>query len=1009
MLPYVRVRYEFSAQKVSAPSITYYGCIMGKATRLHDLVSKKYFTPGTDDCGGGATEVIDYDMTYVGDPIIMAPYEYPKLISGNTVDADSVKAYIKDLVYVGMYEKSGEAAIAASQYIGIPCGDAGDKSQVRLAVVDEDPLDISDDVTISATTVGSDDFLDIVVGDTLNSSSGKYLIPGTVCISFKTDNRDVVLSDFAAVEDVTTVSDLGVHPSEAPITGVLRVYSDDDTDFVVDTNTLTVDYETGVISGILRIKTADALETDAYVKEVRTAEPADLANVLAVDDYFILSRRAYTGSVGSNPVGLSGNVVAGLAVTGGVTVSFTGTEADMEMSYIRAEFTEDVDDQGPQEPESRCMFQVSSVDYDTAIIYGASGNVYDTMEDKDYRIHMSVIQVAQELDDLDRGGAYRRLVEGDHFDIVAEGSTDVMGQLSIDPSTLIIKTRVRDDGVADATYAADYDDDPELYQDIIPEINTPNFISGSLRVEYEENVVANQIVDILFRLNDVIGTGTEQDLIDIIGQYDPRNMLGFAVGFTRELSTVNFYILPESTVANALIELKKNRFIFHVWNVSTSPSVAFSNWITTENQPKQSRFRIGYESAYMPDDLEKVAASADYSGIMSVDKSTYRRKFTSDGINYLNLGVAPGDNFNVPDSTTEYEIQFVSKTAITFVERFTRQSDYATRKMTDQGSLWDYAAFPAGFDPLTVTVKLKVRSKATPPVVDHIEGYVLDLPSDPAVTSCVFNGTTLELVLNTAAYDSIATPAVAVVPVDENLVGFSIDRTLNATEKTNYMVGAQSIENPDYVCVLSKDILFKTMDAVAEASTSYDAVLPNYATAGIIFAAKITLVPHMPLTEVFFDTSNSRLGRVTGFQSFDRDEHLELLGDAGYCMLSSDGDTKPYCLSDFTTGYKIYKETDRGLLSKITPVRLYGKDVYETTKRFKGPYNTGTPELLSLINVHLIALKDKYTTISYSLLGTLLKNVAAPSVAFDGSFVTITHRISSQDPSRYIDNIVYVE
>lgn len=1005
MLPYVRVRYEFSAARVSAPSITYYGCIMGQARRLHDLVSKKYFTPGLYDCGGDPNSAVDFDLKYNSNELVIAPYEYPAIVDGNVIDTDTVKAYIRDLTYIGMYKVRGEADLAAGQYIGIPAGT--DKSAVRIAVVDEAPLDVSGMFTIQEQTIDTVDYITVDASSLLAAGSGKYIVPGTLCVSFKTDSRDVVISDFAVSEDETEVNSTGSHNSTAPVNGKLRVYASDyATDFEIALNNMEINYETGAITGGIRIKTSDSLPGDTYVKNVWTATPADLCNVNAGDDYFVLSRRSYTEAVGYAGVGLIADVAPGTAPAGGVTLEFTGTEADMQTAYIKNEFSASVPDtDGPQQDNTRCMFNVLDVDYATGVVTGDSGKVYDTTDDVDYRIHMGVVHIAREVTELGTRQAYRRLVEGEHYDLITEGAVDIAGQLSINPETLIIRTRVRDDGDPDE-FAAEYDSDPELYPAIVPAIAFANFISGSLRIEYEEKVEAGQYLNQPFKLGDVLLDG-EDALITRIGQYDPRNMLGFAVGFTRELTTTNFYILPYDTAAKGMIELKKNRFILHIWNVSNSTSKAFSDWIITENEPKQSRFRIGYESAWMPDDLTKISATAGYSGILNTDPVTNRRKFTGTGYNFLNLGVAPGDTFHVPDSDTEYTVQFVSQTAVTFAERYSRAYDYTLRKLVLSGSDWEYDSYPEGFDKDAVTVKIKVRSLATPPTVEYVEGYVADMAAHDAVTSCGWSGNKLVLVLNTASYESIGEPRTAVTPPDEVLDGFSIDRTLNVTEKTNYMVANQIIENPDYVAVLSKDILFKTLETLG--TDQYDAMLPNYAHAGIIFAAKITLVPHMPLTELFFDTINSRIGRVTGFTSFDRDEHLELLGDAGYCMLVSDGDTKPYCLSDFTTGYKIFKETDRGLLSKITPVRLYGKDVYETTKRFKGPYNTDTPELISLINVHLIALKDKYTTVNYTLLGTLLKKVAAPTVAFDGSFTVITHRITSQDPSRYIDNIVYVE
>jgi len=987
-LPYARVRYEFSATRLSAPSVTYFGSIIGKATRLHDLTSKGFFTPDYRDCGSGE----DYDIIYTDPEFDIPNYDYPALVSGNKVIPESVKAYFQNLKYIGI-RKAVSAALNAGNYIAVPV--------TRSAVKVVKALRLNDAVAdgFLCTFDNATGVLTVVAGEGLKTDgsiafdSGEDFLPSSLACKVTVGGLELLLTDVPHSDymGAGTVLPAGTDVnSELPVTGQLYVYAaaGDIASIDITRNSLMYEYndETGrfeFTGGLVMTLTGYGSPDLTSETTATVTEPAPAEAMYNFDDGDIMAlpRRGFADAIGA---------VHTLVLDDGESLySFAGVDPDFTMDSLRATFLTDPPE-GLSDPDHTGYFAITSLDYTAAIVYGSS--LFDAGDTLDYRPQSGIAVCIKET------ARARRLLKNDHYDIVEEGSESELAQITMDPASVMLTTRVRENTGASLSYseyAPDYDSDPTYYPSLnpTPGMSEVNFISGTLRLEYEESVVAENLINKagIFRMSEI---ETYEQLPARIGQFDPRNELGFAVGFTTALTGVDFYVMPYTDLTDALEALKDYRNIFHVWNVADAPTPVFANWLTTENEPRQSRFRIGYQFQNIPTEVTRVLAAYEYEGTYSINSANGRRTFasTTPGVNFLNLSVNPGDKFTFPESDTELTVEFVSSTSLSFVERFTRSMDYGEHIMTG-GPSWTYT-FPYDVQAGTGRVKFKLRNDSTGLLLP-VEGSTADIALRADIAGCALAGNVLTI--SAAAGYSVLNPKASAVPSPVTVTSYGIYRTLTPTEQTNLLVALQASNDPANVIVLTKDIKYR------------DGFLPDYAAPALIFAAKITLVPHMPLTDMQFDTEEAELGEVTGMSRFKRDDHLEALGDAGYCMINSITAGKPFCESDFTAGYRLYRESDRGLLSKYTPVLLYGKDTYEITKKFKGPMNTDTPELLNLINLTLASLKSNYTTTRYPLLGTLLKSVADVKVSFDGSFTVIEHRISSQDPSRYVDNIIYVE
>ena len=983
MLPYTKVYYQFGAGRVSGPNVRYTGAVLGRARRLHDIVSKGYFDPDVKDTSNsewGTFSASSLDR-------LLEAWDYPDFKDGNTIDPETVKVYLNNLEYVSSrFAKSGSDLGAP---IAVPQSDGG----VLIGQEADEPLSLSPFVEISI----DDGVLTInpKKGDSALENQlpgGVRVVPGTIKIKIDFDTHDsLYITDTPIDENIMAIA-VGATDftasSTSPITGEFYVgILGEGTHPVtgVTSNTLKINYEEGTVSGSIVLVSADPEPTLEGSPEVHllpmVLSPLEALVNLAQGDTFIFGRRTGTDT----PNGVSYVINAGSTHA---VYSYDGTEG-LNLATVRTNYESFPDS---MDNDQALRKDILSIDYDNAKVYFSGNQDWDSLN-VDYTPFYETYHIAKET-------RPRRLVKDTQYSIVETGDPSLIGQLTILFSSMVINTRVRDKG----TYLLAYDHDPLDYANIVPEVTFVNFISGNLLIEYEEIVTSEAVVNHPFDLQDIAATDDEE-LINRIGQWDPRNQLGFAIGFTRKLTTLSFFIVPYTTLSGALTEVEKIRRIFWVWNVDTQPNVGFSTWLTQEADPKRSRARHGFEAQTIPDKLTKIFWSQEVSGDLAINIANSQRTFTSSGVNFVTSGVTPGDQFYFEGDETPLTVSFVRPNELRFSERYSRNRDLAlnTAEILSDGSIAEFDFMDPIKSPAHADIYVRVVYQQDEGVPQQFEGTLAQALAQDFCSAVGVTGTVVTMEANTGDDYIFISVHMAAVPDDRSGICM-IERKLNPTEKTDWALTRQTQANPDYTVTLTSKIqTLKEGDRFG--------YLPEYAVPGIIFASKLTLLPHMPLSLVSFNTLDSSysLGMVEGFQDFNKDDHIEALAAAGYLVLNSPVNGQPFCESDNTTGYKLFKETDRGLLSKIVCVRLYGRDTYEVTRKFKGPYNTDNPELLTLINVHLEALRERYIGRSYPLLGTLLKSVANQTVTFDGPFTHITHRISSQDPSRYVENLIIVE
>ena len=962
MLPYTKVTTQFAAPTTTNVEYLYNGVMFGKARRLHDLESKEFFVPKDADCLLAA-------MDLTGNEIVYENYEYPGMVSGNKPDVDTVKGYFKNLKYLSMYKTVEAALLIAGGIIAVPKPD----SDVQLGTV----VSVSEDMTgsVSIANTGTPDEKVVILRSLAMDDLNNFPIPGTLKLRLAlTGDIEVVLSDIPHTLGNEAVGE--TVDETAAITGEIFVYSAD-AYLTVESNTLSFDYHTRIISGSLVLGVAPGL---ASVENKCGAYTVLATPNVWINDYLMLGSRS--GTAHAN-------------VTGSSALSLTTGASQMSASTIKSTYLDTVPAGG--EVVDGSMYAgliLASNDYgDITLEPGA----YDT-DDFDYRIHAGVAHVAVET-------AARRLTEGagDNFQVIQSGSAEELGRILIDPNSISIASRVRD-GEGEYITGHAYDDDPDNYPAIDPVAPVANFISGTFYVEYEEIVTSAAVVNTLKLITDYANDA--DGLEALFGQTDPRNYLGFCIGLATSMGAGGFYIVAveDGQEAKAYSAISKLQSIFHTLRIADDVSSAFASWIDAENLPRPSRIKIGYQRADIPDYVDRLTTDLDYVGVLSVSTSMkYKFESSTVGVNFNSLGVIPGDTlafYTDGEVVKELTVESITSTKLTMVERFSRI--IAQTEMTAAGS--DFTSDLTGrkADPTVVSVKL--RNTLTDIVTLNTIDVADDGTPDPlALITAVWSGTGSDILTITAAagYAFVGTPKVSVIPADETMTGYGIYRLLSVTEKKDLMVALQTSSSPDVVKVLTKNIEYSKGD--------FSGYLPGYAEAVIPWATKIKTLPHLPLTGFEFDTLDGEFGSVAGLAEYDTDTHIQPLADAGYFVINSIPGGKPFCESDNTCSYKVLPDADQSLLSKITPIRLYGKDTYQVTKKFKGPYNTESIDFLNMVNLGLVALKRSYTDTVYQFLGPLLKSVSDQTVSVSGSTTSITHKISPMDPARYVENTIIVE
>lgn len=629
-------------------------------------------------------------------------------------------------------------------------------------------------------------------------------------------------------------------------------------------------------------------------------------------------------------------------------------------------------------------------------------------------------------------------VADDHPVRVSIDVDQISGEIEVDESTLLFNTRDYNWVGGTSVYVVHYDTDPE---DRPEEYDVPvgNFVSGDFRIEYQE-LIKSSILTGENGLHRTDLLGSNETMEDYIGQNDPRNPLGYAYALVREMTSADFYTLAYTDLQQGLETLEKYRNIFHIWLVSgDGPQDKFYNWIDKENQKEQSRFRIGYQYKPIKDEVTRVDNMRCFLEISLDNAYPYVLRCT--GAKFASQkGVVPGDTVEDVVSGLKLKVQTVNEDSLEIADEYipTYQMKASKDSSATDGS-WSFTYDKTAYnnrdiqkDSCRIKIKYTYRDNADGKrYPGKKEGSWEDV-KEALEDLFTFNTVSETWVVTPKPDAPVTTPPSGYSDIrildcafdfrfESYYASFDIYRIYNTQEKADRLAADQTSTNMACVTVLTRDVMYSSplyrsipaddaeaIEAFQNSSAvmeSYD-MMPDYATPGLIFGTKLSVQPHMPLTLVSFSLPG--MGEVRGMREFSHD-NLETLLAAGYCMINSEIGGLPYCETDCTVGYPMYGDSDRGLLSKINPVLMYGKDVYQVTKDWKGPMNTGTPELLSGLGTALVVLKKKYTETSYNLLGTLLKSVADAVITFDGSHVVIEHHISSQDPARYIDNIVYVE
>lgn len=1073
VLPYTQVKYVFGTSAVSPALETYYGCIMGKATRLHDLVSHGWFPPKDDDC----TPSIDKWLTYDDGAVRINPegtdgaWAYPKFSKGNTVDIPTVRTYFKGgdskpFKYVNLFcqmDEYGAIPYDATHFRIVrklltgPL--AGKTITDETAVTPSAYLTVSEDkktLSVVSTAPGFDD-----------ASNSLVMLPGTfkLVLELKSDDEEETDPISVTLTDKTA--------TDSRINGTLYVTFAEGEEPVTYFKTGTkLKYQASTSDYAFRFDPASSITTvTGYTIEkvvsisysyasYREAADADLLDGITDNDMFYLGKKDVADE-DTELHALAASDSEVFVAEGNIYIIYAGTSLDDLPEEGTEEYDEFMDQLMAADgvitmPQVKEAFKNATAG-SGGTIKAYKGGVVSSILKID---HASRIVTASygafDASDYAPFNGVAACACRNSSDKPMRVAVDVnpnTGAIRLDPGTITILGQEYEHTATGDTYIMAYDTDPDERPEL-PGADSlgSNFVCGYFRLEYEEKVTSNVMTgeNGLYFTADYSTDGSGTSIEDLIGQMDPRNQLGFAYGLVKQLTTSDMYVLACTDLQNGTDTLEKYRNIFHVWYVSANgPEDAFYNWIDHENQKEQSRFRIGYQFK----DIEDSVTRTDFiSAVLRVDADDYYPySLRQAGAGFSSeLKVIPGDLVKDKNNPgTVLTVKNVSDDVLEFADPyiptyFMEAVQYTPIGVDSQG-LYDpfkveYKAGDNGGRKLragTVRVRLNYAhrklSNGTIISQDVWEGTLEDANEE-------FTGKLIVAAVPDSTETNWVFTASSVVPTEDPTTRWSITecsfdaryqsytsdfeiyRIYTPMEKAERLAADQTSTNMACVTVLTRDITYEgkvlrdnllgpdtakilsTASAYAPAS-SYTK-MPDYATPGLIFGTKLATQPHMPLTLVSFSLPG--IGEVLGLREFSHDD-LETLLDAGYCMINSEVGGLPYCETDCTVGYPMYGDSDRGLLSKITPVLMYGKDVYNVTKRWKGPMNTGTPELLSGLGTSLVILKKKYTETRYNLLGTLLKKVSDASISFDGSHILIDHHISSQDPARYIDNTVYVE
>ena len=583
---------------------------------------------------------------------------------------------------------------------------------------------------------------------------------------------------------------------------------------------------------------------------------------------------------------------------------------------------------------------------------------------------------------IDESGYYRTMVDAstttttssDAIYINSTGPAADLADITISPASIDVSTYGRTSS-----------------SNIAPSYIVDNFISGNLYIEYEAEIRNASYLNQMIKVD----PNNMTSLYAQIGKADPRNWLGFAAYLVNQItSTSEFYVMPISTastgLSTALNTVSAYRDILHVAVLSDEYSGTLDSWIAAENDPDESRFRIGYIPVELQESWYKLGTSSAYSSL-------------TDGTLYFPATSGEKIYFETTDPSVDFNISqvaagdiFVSSTTYgtyTISEVF-NQTLVMQETVTDTDTITLSGAFAPSTPSLGGTVSNGLGQTGT---IEYISGTTVII----SMTSGTFSaGNTL-----TDASGNTTTIAVGGVANGGGATATSIKayRSLTASEQASRMSSVQSSDNSYLTKILCESIPY----TYTNVSTSADAIYTLGRQFGIIFpfALKISVPPHQPLT--FLEFSGFGFGTIGKSSGHFGATDFETLVAAGYFVMTNDLGSDPYCIRDVTCGIKTGTELN-GILSKIDPVLRYAKDVWNLTRPYIGKYNV-VDDVSTAIALKLSALKEKYVGRNYRYLGTLLYSASDPQISEVSNGYRIDYTVVPQDALVEINNFIVVE
>lgn len=294
------------------------------------------------------------------------------------------------------------------------------------------------------------------------------------------------------------------------------------------------------------------------------------------------------------------------------------------------------------------------------------------------------------------------------------------------------------------------------------------------------------------------------------------------------------------------------------------------------------------------------------------------------------------------------------------------------------------------------------RFEATDTNIDFESTYAVAVGDTCVIT--YDDATTEELTISDVSGFILTFSSIGSSATSKAVSSIAVYKPLTSSSQiASYMASIQNSENSYMVKTLCESVPF-TYNRV-------DTGVENTITLGrefsviFPFTLKISTPAHQPTTFITFE--NYGFGLVSNSSTLFSRSDFETLVAAGYYVMTNDLGTAPYCLRDVTCGVIGPNGELGGALSKVTPVVIYAKEIWDITRDFLGKYNV-VSDVINMLALKLNALADKYTTRKYQYLGTLLYEASSPTITEISNGVNVEYTVRPQDAFIEINNFITV-